>query len=108
MNISQMMKENPKYLVAEIKVLKRGKQSFYIDERTEPTMTGQMPKVKPIAWNWMYLWIVCRFCQRIHKYPILEVRRKKDIIYSTCKGRNKLNIEQSPIQIDESEMKVVI
>lgn len=107
MNVSEMMKQNPMMLVNEIKFIKRGRERFYIDERTEPVPFEQMPKVKPIAVNTIDLFIVCPYCQRIHRFPIFKVRDDK-VQYCHCKGRlifpggkiTDILEQQTPIEID--------
>jgi len=107
MNLTEMMKQNPKMLTSEIKVIKRGRQNFYIDERTNPVPFEQMPKVKPIALNCRDVFIVCPYCQRIHRFPIFKVMDDK-VQYCHCKGRlmfpgkviTDILEKQTPIEID--------
>lgn len=106
MNISQVKAQHPIYLTDVILTHKRGRKQFYIDPRTEPVLHEEVPKVKPFAWNHTYLWIVCPHCQRIHQYPILDVRKKNNTVYGNCKGRINNGIDQVAIQVDDSEMKV--
>lgn len=99
-----MKKQRPTYLVDEIEVIKEGRNCYYIDKRTKSVKFDEMTVVKPIAWNSMYLWIVCPYCQKIHQYAILEARRKNNVVYGNCKGRFPLGIDNAPIKIDDSEM----
>lgn len=107
MNISDMMKQNPKVLFSEIKVIKKGRNNYYIDERTKPVPFEQMPKVKPIALNHRDVFIVCPYCQKIHCFPIRKVTKDK-IQYCHCKGRlifpggtiTDILEKQTPIEID--------
>ena len=104
MNLSSVKKQHPDFLTKEIFVHKNGRNFYYIDPRTKPVEYGETPLVKPIAWNWMYLWIVCPFCQRIHQYAVIDVKRENNIIYGNCQGRINNGIDHSPIKIDTSEM----
>lgn len=106
MNISQVKAQHPIYLVDEIETFKRGRERFYIDPRTKTVLHGEVPKVKPFAWNHTYLWLVCPHCQRIHQHMIFYVRKNNGIVYGNCKGRINNGIDQAAIQIDDSEMKV--
>ncbi len=103
MNISQVKSQNPIYLTDVILINKNGRNNFYIDPRTKSVPYGEIPTVKPFAWNHTYLWIVCPYCQKIHEYPILAVRRNQFEVYGNCRGRSESDI----IHVDCSEMKVI-
>lgn len=100
MNISDVKKNHPTFLTDNILINKVGRINYYIDPRTRIATDGEIQKVKPIAWNHTYFWIVCPFCQKIHQYSIMHTRKDKHVVYANCKGRINNGIDQQPLLID--------
>ena len=101
MNLTELIQMKPTWLTQEIKFIKRGRNRFYIDERTAQEYSGVFRIVKPIASARGKLFFVCPCCQRIHSIWIKHIIERGEGIY-TCLRHIGMNHLEQHIILDTS------
>lgn len=94
MNLTDLIKLQPKWLTDNIKYIKRGRYHFYIDDRMDAEYQGVYRIVKPIASAKGKLYFVCPCCQRIHSVWIRGIHKKGEGIYTCLRQISKAHLEQ--------------